>query len=199
MGRARGFNEEDVIDKATTLFWQRGFNGTSMRDLVNATGLAKASLYNAFGNKEALFTEVLNHYINVKQTRVLTPLVTMEPARRAIETYFSNLARSTEENKRTPGCLLINTATEQGPHDESFREIVDNGIGRTERHIKEALQRGIKDGSIDRRIDSDLSAYCLVSTVIAIRAQACKGIDTGKLKALIEANLAVHAPAPQAK
>ncbi|MCV6600194.1 MAG: TetR/AcrR family transcriptional regulator [Cohaesibacter sp.] len=197
MGRTRGFNEEDVIEKATTLFWRHGFNGTSMRDLVNATGLAKASLYNAFGNKESLFTEVLKYYINVRQTKGLTPLTDIEPARIGIETYFDNLAQATKDSKNTPGCLLINTATEQGPHDSTFRDIVDKGIGRAERHIKDALQRGIKDGSIDPRIDPDISAFCLISTVIAIRAQACKGIESNKLKALIEANLQVHAPAPK--
>lgn len=197
MGRARGFSEEDVIEKATTLFWQYGFNGTSMRDLVDATGLAKASLYNAFGNKESLFIEVLNYYINVKQTKGLTPLKQIKPARLAIETYFANLAKATKENRTTPGCLLINTATEQGPHEDSFREIVDKGIGRTERHIKAALQRGMEDGSIDPEIDPDIAAFCLISTVIAIRAQACKGIEAKKLNALIDANLAIHARAPQ--
>ncbi|MCT4654560.1 MAG: TetR/AcrR family transcriptional regulator [Cohaesibacter sp.] len=197
MGRARGFNDHDVIEKATHIFWKNGFNGTSMRDLVEVTGLAKASLYNAFGNKEALFVEVLNHYINKKQTTGLTPLLTIEPAREALSVYFDNLTKATEENHSTPGCLLINTATEQGNHEARFRDIVDRGISRTENHLKQALERGIKDGSIDPSIDPEISAFCLVSVVIAIRAQACKGIESTKVRALIEANLAAHAPAPE--
>src|ERR1700676_2560136 len=62
-GRPRGFDEEEVLDVAMRLFWDHGFDGTSMSDLTEAMGINRRSIYGAFGNKEALFTAALEHYL----------------------------------------------------------------------------------------------------------------------------------------
>ena len=62
MARAREFNEDQVLDAAMHLFWSKGYPGTSMQDLVEATGLKPPSLYNAYGNKRDLFNIVLARY-----------------------------------------------------------------------------------------------------------------------------------------
>lgn len=196
MGRARSFDNQDILERATRLFWRNGYNGTSMRELVEATGLAKASLYNAFGNKEEIFRSVLDYYIEQKQTRTLAPLNKEIPAREALITYFDNLVRMTMENHQTPGCLLINTATEQGIHDQSMRALVDRGMSRTEARLAQTVERGIKDGSIAKNIVPEDAGFCLVSVVVAIRVMARKGVERPKLEQLVRSNLDAHAPAP---
>lgn len=194
MGRARAFDSQDVLEKAMLLFWRYGYNGTSMRDLVQATGLAKASLYNAFGNKEDLFIEVLNHYISAKQTKGLTILENTQPARTALETFFANIAKATLDNHTTPGCLLVNTASEQGPHDLQIRQVIDRGMSRTERIIRETIERGIKDGSIHPDTDPETASLCLITMLVGIRVMACKGIEQERLENLIQTNLTIHTP-----
>src|SRR5687768_12471033 len=61
IGGKRQFDEETVLERATEVFWRRGFAATSVDDLVHATGLGRGSLYGAFGNKEALFIRVVDH------------------------------------------------------------------------------------------------------------------------------------------
>lgn len=196
MGRARSFDNQDILERATRLFWRNGYNGTSMRELVEATGLAKASLYNAFGNKEEIFRSVLNYYIEQKQTRTLAPLDKEIPARDALIAYFDNLVRMTMENQQTPGCLLVNTATEQGIHDQSMRALVDRGMSRTEARLAQTVARGISDGSISADVNAEGTGFCLVSVVVAIRVMARKGVEQTKLEQLVRANLDAHAPAP---
>lgn len=198
MGRARSFDEQDILERATQLFWRHGYNGTSMRELVDATGLAKASLYNAFGSKEEIFLTVLDYYINEKQTQAIAPLVDERlSGREAIQTYFNNVKHATLNNRKTPGCLLINTAAEQAIHDPDMRDVIDRGMSRTEAHLAKAVQRGIEDGSIAPETDPAQAGFCLVNMVISMRILACRGTSEDKLTSLIRANIDAHAPATQ--
>ena len=196
MGRSRSFNNEDILEKATNLFWRNGYNGTSMRELVAETGLAKASLYNAFGHKEDLFLAVLDYYIEQKQTRTLASLSCNLEGRPALQAYFAILLQQTAHNSDTPGCLLVNTAAEQGIHHEEMRTIVDKGISRTERHLIETVERGVKDGTIAKATNPDIAGSCLLTLVIGIRVMARKGVNIEKLETLVEASLNAHTPAP---
>jgi TetR/AcrR family transcriptional repressor of nem operon len=193
MGRARTFDDLDILERAMRLFWRNGYNGTSMRDLMAETGLAKASIYNAYGNKKDLFHCVLNHYIDKKQPKSLQ-LLTQGSGRDGLESYFSNILRVTIENHQTPGCLLVNTATEQGIHDEAMRSIVERGMERAEKHLAMAIERGVVDGSIDPETHPETAALCLIATILGIRVIARKRADASKVETLIKANLDKHAP-----
>ena len=72
IGRKRQFDEDTVLERATEVFWRRGFAATSVDDLVHATGLGRGSLYGAFGNKEALFIRVVDHYRAMVDELLLT-------------------------------------------------------------------------------------------------------------------------------
>lgn len=196
MGRHRTFDNQDILDRATELFWRNGFNATSMRDLMQATGLAKASLYNAFGNKDDLFQAVLQNYIEGRQSRNLAFLENQPTGRAALEAYFDNILRNTSENRSTPGCLIVNTAAEQGTGNEPIRSIVEKGIERTERHLARTIARGVEDGSIRADVDPDTAALCISATLLGIRVLARAGASTDKIAKLIRSNLECHAPKP---
>lgn len=195
MGRARSFDDQDVLERATRLFWRQGYKGTSMRDLVDATGLAKASIYNAFGTKEDLFKSVLAYYIDQKQTHTLSFLEGGSNGREALLAYFNNVLCVTAENQTTAGCLLVNTATEQSATDGDMKDLVDRGIERTQRTLTNTVKRGVEDGSIAPMIDPETSGLCLMGTLLAIRVMARKGIDPEWVTKLIRANLQAHVPA----
>lgn len=197
MGRHRSFDNNDILDRATNLFWRNGFNATSMRDLMEATGLAKASIYNAFGSKEDLFLTVLEHYTEQRQKRTLAFLNGFDNGRAALEAFFDNVLRTTIENKSTPGCLLINTAAEQGMMDEASCSIVDRGMKRTEQALAKAVARGICDGSICHSANAETAGLCLMAMLMSIRVMARKGADEVKVAKLIKVNLDCHAPKPQ--
>lgn len=194
MGRARSFDDQDILERATRLFWRQGYKGTSMRDLVEATGLAKASIYNAFGTKEDLFKAVLSYYISEKQTHTLSFLKDGSTGRQALLAYFNNVLCVTAENQSTTGCLLVNTATEQSATDETMQDLVDSGMARTQRTLTETVKRGVADGSIDASVDAETAGLCLMGTLLAIRVMARKGVDAQWVTKLIRANLDAHTP-----
>ena len=90
MSRPRQYDREEVLEKTTDLFWERGFEATSMNEVVARTGLNKHSLYNEFGDKEGLFLLCIDQYVN-KSIKVLSEILTKKPLGLGnIETFFDN-------------------------------------------------------------------------------------------------------------
>lgn len=116
MGRKKTFEEGAVLDVATELFWQRGFDGTSYQLLERETGLSGRSLINAFGDKEALFAKVLNHYAAAVQRDIEQQGA---PSVAAILGFFCNIEKSPKHLLRRNGCLLVNTIAERDNLPES--------------------------------------------------------------------------------
>jgi TetR/AcrR family transcriptional regulator, transcriptional repressor for nem operon len=106
MGRKKTFEEGAVLDVATTLFWQHGFDGTSYQLLERETGLSGRSLINAFGDKEALFAKVLTCYAASVQQDIEQ---LGSPSVAAILNFFRNIEKSPSHSLRKNGCLLVNT------------------------------------------------------------------------------------------
>src|SRR5918998_206100 len=118
MPRPREFDEDDVVARATDLFWRRGYRATSVRDLGEALGLSASSLYRTFGDKHALFLRALDHY-------------------RATD--------SAEARAAARGCFVVNTATELGAEDPAVDGRTQAAFGVTRQALQEILQRGLRD------------------------------------------------------
>src|SRR5262245_52388236 len=130
MPRPREFDKLDVLDRATRLFWQRGYGGTSLNDLESAMGIGRTSIYAAFGDKESLFLQSVDHYeatYSVKLRRALTESGGVRPA---IERYFEELLAAFVDPNLPLGCLVTNVAVEG-----------DRGATRLGRRIAQAINR----------------------------------------------------------
>ncbi len=109
MGRTRKYDRGVVLRRAMALFWQRGFQGAHLQDLVEATGLNRFSLYKEFGGKEGLFREALDLYLK-EQGAAYAETLEQEPLGFAnIRSYFAKL----DFPRGYHGCLMINTLTEK--------------------------------------------------------------------------------------
>lgn len=112
MNRPRQYEREEVLDKTTDLFWEKGFEATSINEIVARTGLNKHSLYNEFGDKERLFLLCIDEYVN-KSIKVLSDILTKKPLGLSnIDAFFDNrvIYAASEDCK---GCLLVNSVTEK--------------------------------------------------------------------------------------
>lgn len=114
MARPREFDYEHVLDKAVEVFWSKGYESTSVQDLVDATGLHRGSLYAAFGSKQGLFLTVLDRYNNVVVSRLLEILETEASGRSAILAFFSAVVEHILSAGPLRGCLVTNSAVERG-------------------------------------------------------------------------------------
>lgn len=109
MGRPREFEIDDAIDKAASLFWRNGYEGTSLSDLTKTIGISPPSFYFAFGSKEALFKTVIERYF-VEQNKIAEAAL-REPTARAVATHFLyGYADVLTDSRHAPGCLAMNSS-----------------------------------------------------------------------------------------
>lgn len=189
MGRPQEFNREDVLEKAMKLFWERGYTATSIQDLTACTGLSKASLYNAFGNKDGFFRAVIEHYIATRQQHRLDRLKTYSPAYEAISQFFTDLIRAKTERDRRLGCLLTNTAVELGPHVAYVEDRLSRAFSTVDDVFQTAIRNGIEDGSIDASADVETLASALSTAIQGLRVLARCGTDEASLQKTVETYL----------
>lgn len=172
MGRPREFDETAVLDAATDVLWKRGFEATSIRDLAERTGLTTASLYNAFGDKRALYKRVLERYASDALGSCAAGLAAGATGMDAIESFFLRLATETAADPDRKGCLVVNAGLESAPHDAEFKEIVSKVFQQLETLFRECALRGQADGSVTRTQSAEDIARLLLGTMLGVRVLA---------------------------
>lgn len=171
MARPREFDENTVLDAAVLCFWKQGYEATSVRDLVERTGLAAASLYNAFGDKRALYRRALDHYVaqsiadRIRRCEALPP-------RQAIEAFFEAILERSLGDSDCKGCLLVNAALDVAPRDPAFRDVVAGVLGRIEAFFLACIRAGQDDGTITRSLPAETLARHLLGVLMGIRVLA---------------------------
>ncbi|MGB5327008.1 MAG: TetR/AcrR family transcriptional regulator [Gammaproteobacteria bacterium] len=140
MARPRQFEEIQVIEKLMKVFWDKGYEATSMQDLVAASGLLKGSLYGAFGDKQALYLAALKHYDRTRIQAGIDLLNGEGSARQKIARLFDNVIESTKRGDFAGGCLLCNASVEMAVTDKQVKSEVKTTIRRLKVAIMEALQ-----------------------------------------------------------
>jgi len=121
MARPKAFNPDEALDRATALFWRKGYPGTSVADLVAALGVNRGSLYGTFKDKRALFLAALERYDEREIGATVRHLRATEgPGRDRIQSLFDRFIRAVEERGDRRGCLVCNTAVEIGGSDPAI-------------------------------------------------------------------------------
>jgi len=174
MGRPREFRDDDVLDRATDLFWRRGYGTTSVRDLVEATGLSRASLYGAFGGKEGLLTRALDRYRDRfdDAARVLEEAPSV---REGLRRFFDLWLETACPVAGPRGCFLTQTATESEEHPRFVERMVREQATRTEEALIKALRRGKRTGELSTRLDERATARFLAVFLQGIGTAARAG------------------------
>jgi TetR/AcrR family transcriptional repressor of nem operon len=171
MARPREFDEEDVLEAALQCFWARGFDKTSVKDLICNTGLTAASLYNAFGDKRALYERALENYVQGSIADRIRRCQRLAP-RDAIQTFFAEVLKRSLGDRERKGCMLINAALEVAPHDPDFRKAVGGVLTRIEGFFLERLRAGQADGTVTRSLSAEDHARHLLGVLIGVRVLA---------------------------
>ena len=140
MARPRQFDETQVIEKLMLVFWDKGYEATSMQDLVAASGLLKGSLYGAFGDKRAIYLTALKHYDRTRIQAGIDMLNGEGSARQKIARLFDGVIESTKRGVFAGGCLLCNASLEKAVTDKQVKSEVKTTIRRLKLAIMEALR-----------------------------------------------------------
>lgn len=169
MPRPREFQEEKVLEDAMEAFWTHGYNATSMRQLVTATGILAGSLHQAFGGKRELFLAALDHYIQRSLDGLSAALARDGSVLGNIRECLHYVACDNNPGERAKGCLVVNTAAELAPHDPEVTAKVRTMFRRMEDLFAGALTRAQEDGEVPEDKDIRALARYLVIFIEGIR------------------------------
>lgn len=193
MARPKEFDPEQALDRAVELFWSKGYEATSIQDLVEALGINRSSLYGTFGDKHALYLAAIDRYCRevvdpsaVELDKARAPLAAI----RALFLAIPNLAA--RRGKR--GCLLCNAAVERAPVDPDVKAEVSGGFGRLGTAFRRALERARKSGELDGDADPAALADYLLSGYLGMIVLAKAGRKPAQLRRSAELILAPLGP-----
>ncbi len=160
MPRSKEYIREDVLETATKLFWAKGFEGTSMNDLVEQTGLNKHSMYSEFRDKEGLFSACIDYYTKESNKAVLGILTKQPLGLHNIEKFFENRIEYAG-TKDCKGCFLANTVTEKEVVGDAINEQVKVLLSKHEMILYHCLKAAQDNGEIPAEKDCKLLARYL--------------------------------------
>jgi len=150
MPAVKQFDRVEVLDRAMRVFWERGYEATSVQNLVRATGINRASLYATFGGKQELFLSSLVRYEEVVVKPLFVALADPNP-RRAIERMFEGIVRRVSDPSYPRGCFYTNTSLECPVGGNAIGRAVAEFFGRQEVVIYRTIRRAQAQGMLDRR------------------------------------------------
>jgi TetR/AcrR family transcriptional repressor of nem operon len=181
MAGIKQFDREEVLDRATALFWRRGYEATSIRDLVKATGINRGSIYGTFGDKQRLFLAVLDHYGEKIAKPMLAALDNPDP-RCAIELMFESIISRTSDPNFPRGCLNTNTSLECPTAGDEISRKIAEGFGLQESSIYRVLRRAQAEGLLASTLDAKALARFFVAVAQGLNVVNKAVADPGALK-----------------
>jgi len=180
----KSFDTDQAIDRATQVFWAKGYEATSLADLMNAMGINKGSFYNAFGSKKKLFTESLLKYDREQRKQFFADLSAMNDPVTAITKIFDELVGQSLSDKELKGCFLVNTALDLPNHDKDTKGTVTRGFKEVVSFFKAQIELGQTSGVIPSEINPDITSKGLFALLVGLRVLSRGAYDYESLKAI---------------
>jgi TetR/AcrR family transcriptional repressor of nem operon len=191
MARSKDFNENDVLAKAVSLFWLKGYNGTSMQDLVDALGISRSSLYDTYVDKHTLYLKALEFYRDSSGSQLYDIVAQTASAKEALEQLLRFVINGLLKDKEHKGCFMVNAEVEVAPHDAEIRDIVCKNDQQVEEAFYRAVRKGQDSGEISGKKDARALARFFLNTVKGIRVSAKSTSDRAFFDDIIKSSLSV--------
>ena len=191
MARPREFDEATALEAAIACFWHRGYEATSMRDLASSMGISGPSLYNAFGDKRALFIAALERYLDHSTRARIKRLEDSLPPKEAIRGLIEEVIERSLNDRERRGCFLINSALEVAPHDRELGAMIADRLGEIEAFFRRSIKAAQAEGLVpSARNPADL-ARLLLGVLLGIRVLARSKPDRSLLEGVARPALAL--------
>ncbi len=180
-GRPRSFDRDQVLDSAITVFWAKGYDGASIDDLTRAMGIARPSLYGAFGSKHGLFMAAIDRYAATHGSRAFRAFQSEPDTRKAVAAFFETSILCTTLRGKPRGCLIANVVTETAQHDASVRNKLAGMFAETDAAIANRFRADQAQGHLTDDQDTESMARMVVSVTHSIAARARAGASRKEL------------------
>lgn len=189
MARPKEFDPTDALDKAMAVFWAKGYHDTSIRDLVDATGVNYYGLYSTFDDKHGLFLAALDRYRDTVTRQILAILDQPGSPISAIRQAFDGVVLTTRPTDGHRGCLMCNTAVELTPFDKAVAKKVRKNMDVLRDAFRGAVVRAREIGEVAKDKDIDAFAEFLAMTVYSISVLARTGASEAQVRRYVQTAL----------
>lgn len=191
-GRPKVFDREATLDRAMALFWQYGYEATSLADLVEATGAKAPTLYAEFTNKEGLFRAVLDRYISQFAAKHKAKLFCDDKSvAQAIEDYLTALAHCFASKDTPAGCFLINTSATVSASSEKIADVVRSRHAQQEAMLLEFFVQRQEKGELPAHVDLPALTAFINCLIQGMSVSAREGATTEDLLEIIATTLSL--------
>lgn len=186
MARHKEFDPDEALDRAMRLFWERGYEKTSMQDLVEQMGVHKRSMYDTFGDKHSLYLRALDRYIGRTGSDQRALVEGATGPRAAMRALFTSAIGGAEHPR---GCFAVNCAAETAPGDPQVAERVGGAFAFSQRLLLDLVREAQRTGEASARHDPEVLAAALHNAWIGLRVQARAGLGAARLSVMVDGML----------
>ncbi|WP_423200132.1 MULTISPECIES: TetR/AcrR family transcriptional regulator [unclassified Cupriavidus] len=191
MARPRQFDEHAALTAARDLFWAKGYQATSTRELTQTMGLTQPSLYNAFGDKRSLFLRTLDDYLDSSMRERIRRHEATESPGRAIAGYVAETIDRSMADPEHRGCMLINAALEATSDDPEFQQLIAAELDQLRAFFERCIRAGLASGEVVTTSSPEDAATSLLATQIGVRVLARVKPERAVLEAVARPALAM--------
>lgn len=168
MVRQREFDTDKALEAAMQIFWDKGFEATSLSDLTTSMGIQRPSLYAAFGDKKELFETALRRYTTLHAAQVRSRLQHTSSVKEAFRALFEHIGAEGDVTNPRHGCFCINTMVELAPHDPKLAVLTREHQMYLAAIFKETIERGQETGELSDDLDAIALSKSLVVSMIGL-------------------------------
>ncbi|MFD6495167.1 TetR/AcrR family transcriptional regulator [Streptomyces sp. NPDC060188] len=188
IGRPRGFDADEALERAMLVFWKHGYEGASTATLTSAMGISTTSMYAAFGNKEKLFRKALERYTEGPSAYLARALE--EPTALGVAgAILGGTIRTTTRPANPNGCLGVQSALTTSDAGQEVRDLLVAWRNDGYTRVRARFQRAVDEGDLPEQTDPGLLARYLTTFAYGIAVQAASGVGRDELQEMADAAL----------
>ncbi len=185
MGRIKQFDERQALMSAMLVFWDKGYEASSVQDIEEATGLNRTSLYNAFGNKRAIFDRVMSCYKESVMSALFAELDGAPDIREGIRRLLNGALDIHFDEDNPGGCLVVLSILESGQHDEQSQASMQQTIHDLKSALQARLSKAKKSGELSKDLDAGSTATTITTTMAGMMVMGKANFTRTALKKTI--------------
>lgn len=187
MGRHRQFDTDEALHAAMETFWEHGYEGTSLLDLLQETGLSRGSFYKAFGSKRSVYLHVLRRYLAAGREKLRARLE-RSPVLPELEAKLRATASDATSGARR-GCFAVSAANEVAPADDEVRALLAEHAREVDGIMADAVRRGVEHGEFAPSVDPVAVALAMRMWIAGTQVYGKIGLSSDEANATVDALL----------
>lgn len=185
-GRPMSFDRQQLLEKVMHMFWERGFEGLSFNEIASETGLTRASLYNCFGSKEALFEEAMALYTSTSPDTRLEKLEEGQSVAQAFFDFFAEASHQLAQDEKSRGCMTINCLNELVAGKTGMANRLLEQFTAKKQRLHALFQQAIRQGELPSSADAQMLASLMLTFLAGLSTFSKTTSDEVELRQICE-------------